>query len=566
MPHAQTLNLTSHRPTPLTATGPSSGAQTGRAEFTSLLEHLLSVGGFLGGPGAGKAQENGPARASSDALRAEGTERKIESARAEEPGHRHPNGTEEARAPEDDSRVEDPEKDDERDEEEPVSATPAPKPAASGQAGEPEADQSDSGTEPPKDTTDPGVDEAGTLLAQLGNVSVSGARSADAAPSGQMSAQPDARSSPTGVLIPEAEGNAIPRSNASGSDTARGAQTGAESQASQLARSAGGVTTTTGPGFASPPAGQGSGNGGSGSGQAAGQNTSSGNASGQGPDQANGLTSGQVLRMRVGPTADSANSTDAKGDQRNQALAAEATRQIARFALQPALLTDAAARGGESQTGQASTVATGASGAPAPAGTSGAAPASPHGQAGATLTSTLSLDSPSHESVDQVARVLRAHVGSRQSQLQIQLDPPALGRVRIDIRIQNDVLRLNVETETEAGRDLLSSRMLQLRDALQQHGISMERASVQVRTTVQNTGQAREEQSHPPSQDGQRGAPEQPTDQSHDANRHDRPADRHDVPAASPTDTDASEAVEHSHGRGGWNPRSAAESWVDLMA
>jgi hypothetical protein len=159
------------------------------------------------------------------------------------------------------------------------------------------------------------------------------------------------------------------------------------------------------------------------------------------------------------------------------------------------------------------------------------------------------------------------------------LDPPDLGRVRIDIRLKNDALFLQVETETAAGRNLLNSRLSELRDALQQHGIHMERANVQLRDAVPDTPQTREQQhqhQQQPSQQGNQQSSQEASGQAGDqpgrSGRHDGPGPGENVPAsASESSGDGSAESETpttgDQGESGGKPSGAmTESWVDLVA
>ena len=85
------------------------------------------------------------------------------------------------------------------------------------------------------------------------------------------------------------------------------------------------------------------------------------------------------------------------------------------------------------------------------------------------------------ESVQELARVVRSNLGSRHASMTLRLDPPELGTVRIDVRMNNQALTLHIEAQTEAGRDALQSRLSDLKQALEQHGVRVERAEVELR-------------------------------------------------------------------------------------
>jgi len=311
------------------------------------------------------------------------------------------------------------------------------------------------------------------------------------------------------------------------------------------------------------------------SGQANGNSAGKGGASDTGSG-GNSPVGGSVTRMWTGPAKTDLGASgpqSAKGVQQNQALAAEATRQIARFALGPRGQGPALASAESSPQTVSSTSSSGV------ALSQSGAPSGQTAGVGKAAAFVPPAETSPQENIDRIVRVLRAHVGDRESQVRIQLDPPELGRVRIDIRMRGDVLFLNVETDTAAGRELLSSRLTELREALQQQGIVVERANVEMREAVQEAPQAREQQQQQSSQSDQnpnQEAPGQPAHPSQDSDYRDEPAQGDDVPAPSSQaeadgSADADDAVDVAAGGdvdpgGGGNSGAAAESWVDLVA
>ena len=73
------------------------------------------------------------------------------------------------------------------------------------------------------------------------------------------------------------------------------------------------------------------------------------------------------------------------------------------------------------------------------------------------------------------------------------LEPPELGRLHVNVRVQGDLVQINVRTETSAARDLVSERAGQLTAALHQYGISVERFEI---TTDWSGGSASAPDSH----------------------------------------------------------------------
>lgn len=87
----------------------------------------------------------------------------------------------------------------------------------------------------------------------------------------------------------------------------------------------------------------------------------------------------------------------------------------------------------------------------------------------------------SNDAVNQVARVLNANGRSGRYQATMQLDPPELGSVKVQIRMQADAMTLHVQAENRSVSRLIESRLGDLREALAGHGIRVDRAEVVVR-------------------------------------------------------------------------------------
>lgn len=73
--------------------------------------------------------------------------------------------------------------------------------------------------------------------------------------------------------------------------------------------------------------------------------------------------------------------------------------------------------------------------------------------------------------IERIAKVLHAKMSGKETVARIQLDPPELGHVRINIRLKNDTLHLRLVTETGPAREALMSRIDHLRAALERHGL-----------------------------------------------------------------------------------------------
>lgn len=79
---------------------------------------------------------------------------------------------------------------------------------------------------------------------------------------------------------------------------------------------------------------------------------------------------------------------------------------------------------------------------------------------------------------DALVRSIRLQTGSRRSSARMHLNPPELGRVLIDVRMEAERLHVDVRTETAEAARLMHDRAAQLRTALAQSGIIVERFEV----------------------------------------------------------------------------------------
>jgi hypothetical protein len=302
-----------------------------------------------------------------------------------------------------------------------------------------------------------------------------------------------------------------------------------------------------------------------------GPSTQSGN-----PGERPGVVGGKIIRMSTAPLSDGSEASSTGGEGANPArqrsLAMQVTREVARIFSEP----------GQGQTGSTSGAG------PAPSAPAGAVPSwdstatvsaqavdqvlsasnadgrNPAAQSGkapdAGLRAALT-DTPADTNVNRIVQVLRAHVGQHTSQVSIQLDPPHLGQIRIDLTMRDDALSLGIQTETETGRQLVTSRLDELRAALQRHGIVVERANVQMREAVHEAPELRDQQ---PARNPNQDAPGHMADQPQDFQHRGGSAAGEDVPASSlPV-----EAVESADGAtdGVDFPQTATESRVDMVA
>lgn len=82
------------------------------------------------------------------------------------------------------------------------------------------------------------------------------------------------------------------------------------------------------------------------------------------------------------------------------------------------------------------------------------------------------------EVIVQIAHALVSHRGGQE--LQLQLTPPNLGAVRVDVALHEGVLSARIEAQTPATQQVLADNLSQLKDSLAQQGVSFDRIDVQL--------------------------------------------------------------------------------------
>lgn len=95
----------------------------------------------------------------------------------------------------------------------------------------------------------------------------------------------------------------------------------------------------------------------------------------------------------------------------------------------------------------------------------------------ASTNKTVDLKAPG--SIADLARIVRTQVGARQSSMVLELSPAELGRVRVDVRMQDSTVSIQFAAETWEGQREIKSRLNDLKGALEQQGIVVDRVSVE---------------------------------------------------------------------------------------
>ncbi len=89
---------------------------------------------------------------------------------------------------------------------------------------------------------------------------------------------------------------------------------------------------------------------------------------------------------------------------------------------------------------------------------------------------------------EELVRSIRTLSTARDARARIRLDPPELGHIRIDLRVAGGRVTLGMETETSEARELLQSRLDELRQALAQRGLTVDRIELRELATPPQTG------------------------------------------------------------------------------
>ena len=93
------------------------------------------------------------------------------------------------------------------------------------------------------------------------------------------------------------------------------------------------------------------------------------------------------------------------------------------------------------------------------------------------IKEAVDIDSPG--SVRELARLVRSRIGPRDSSMTIDLSPPELGRVRVDVRMQDGAVTVDFQAETFAGEEAIRGRLDDLRQSLEKQGVRIDHVQVE---------------------------------------------------------------------------------------
>jgi flagellar hook-length control protein FliK len=81
-------------------------------------------------------------------------------------------------------------------------------------------------------------------------------------------------------------------------------------------------------------------------------------------------------------------------------------------------------------------------------------------------------------SFQRLVNQVRMNLGTRRSQATIRLSPPDLGRIRVNVKMVDQTLRVRVEAETPKARALLAGRAHELTQSLRDRDLTVERFEI----------------------------------------------------------------------------------------
>ena len=82
--------------------------------------------------------------------------------------------------------------------------------------------------------------------------------------------------------------------------------------------------------------------------------------------------------------------------------------------------------------------------------------------------------------IDQVGKQISRSILNGDQVIRLKLKPPGLGSLRIEMDIKGNMLKLKMTTENHSTRDILLSNVHELREALGEQGVKLERIDIQI--------------------------------------------------------------------------------------
>jgi hypothetical protein len=79
---------------------------------------------------------------------------------------------------------------------------------------------------------------------------------------------------------------------------------------------------------------------------------------------------------------------------------------------------------------------------------------------------------------ERLVRTIKLQQGTQRSSARMQLEPPSLGKMAVEVRVKGSAVEVSVRTERIEARELLHERLVQLQGAMERQGLRLERFDI----------------------------------------------------------------------------------------
>lgn len=111
---------------------------------------------------------------------------------------------------------------------------------------------------------------------------------------------------------------------------------------------------------------------------------------------------------------------------------------------------------------------------------------------------SVGVDQPDPQAViNRISQLAQQLAPEGSSRVQVRLNPPELGVLRVDMTVRHDVVSLRMHAVTAVARDMLTAQVGQLQESLSQQGLTLARFEVTVVRNSSTENQPGDHQSTP---------------------------------------------------------------------